>query len=53
MTHIDVTLTFKAEEGTDPDEFGEAVLCAIQRSPEFATDVDGDLHLVTDSAVSR
>lgn len=42
---IDVTLEFDAEDGTDPDAFGERVLCAIETSPMFSTSPEGRLML--------
>lgn len=49
VKRVVVHLEFFAEDDADDNQFGEDVLCAIERSPEFATEVDGTLLLVKGS----
>jgi hypothetical protein len=50
MKPVLVQLEFLAPDEIDPDIFGEHVLCAIERSPEFFTEPDGMLRLVDGAA---
>lgn len=51
MRRVVIRLDFLSDFDDDV-RFGAAVLCAIERSPEFATDEDGTLRLVPRSTVS-
>lgn len=51
--HVVVHLEFLVDDDLDPDQFGEDVLCVIERCPEFTTEEDGMLSLPRRQGPSR